>query len=73
MQKKNRAKKGGAKERVGTRTAAKQHAGGREFGNVIEPMQAEMASENKGLAADFGSNSSRPERNMAAHSRRSAA
>lgn len=24
--------------------------GGREFGQVIEPMQAEMASENEGLA-----------------------
>lgn len=34
---------------------AKQDAeviGGREFGNVIEPTQAEMASGNKGLAAE---------------------
>jgi len=28
--------------------------GGREFGQVIEPMQAQMASGNRGLAADFG-------------------
>lgn len=28
--------------------------GGREFGNVIEPMQAQMASGNRGLADDAG-------------------
>ena len=28
--------------------------GGREFGNVIEPTQAQMASGNKGLAEDSG-------------------
>ncbi len=31
-----------------------EQVGGREFGNVIEPTQAQMASKNKGLAADFG-------------------
>lgn len=28
--------------------------GGREFGNVIEPTQGQMASGNKGLTADAG-------------------
>jgi len=28
--------------------------GGREFGNVVEPMQAQMASGNQGLTEDFG-------------------
>lgn len=31
-----------------------QNVGGREFGNVIEPMQAQMASGNKGLTDDSG-------------------
>lgn len=34
-----------------------QHRGGREFGNVIEPTQAQMASGNKGLAEDSGKQS----------------
>lgn len=32
-------------------TKAPKGIGGREFGNVIEPTQAEMASGNKGLAS----------------------
>ena len=32
----------------------REKVGGREFGNVIEPTQAQMASGNKGLAADIG-------------------
>ncbi len=73
MHKKNVARKSGGKERTGAGAAEKSQPGGREFGNVIEPMQAEMASENKGLSADFGSNSSGPERNKAARSKKPAA
>ncbi|HEX4039527.1 MAG TPA: hypothetical protein VHX37_15820 [Acidobacteriaceae bacterium] len=40
------------------------HPGGREFGNVIEPMQAEMASENRGLADDSGSPQKPQRRNL---------
>lgn len=56
MQKKNAGKSLGAKARAGATAKSKPQVGGREFGNVIEPMQAQMASGNKGLAADFGSN-----------------
>lgn len=31
-----------------------QEIGGREFGQVIEPTQGQMASGNKGLTEDFG-------------------
>ncbi|MGC2637169.1 MAG: hypothetical protein WA294_08305 [Acidobacteriaceae bacterium] len=34
-------------------------AGGREFGNVIEPTQAQMASGNEGLTGDSDKNSVR--------------
>jgi hypothetical protein len=42
------------KNMSGTKQKKRETIGGREFGNVIEPTQAQMASENKGLAADFG-------------------
>lgn len=42
----------------GAARATTNRAGGREFGNVIKPTQAQMASGNKGLAADSTSGSS---------------
>lgn len=42
----------GAKARSGKADAS--GIGGREFGNVIEPTQAQMASGNKGLTAEPG-------------------
>jgi hypothetical protein len=41
-------------------SANESSMGGREFGNVIEPMQAQMASGNDGLAADSGSSPQKP-------------
>ena len=52
------SKRSAAKEKP-KQTAGRTHQGsenqigGREFGQVIEPMQAQMASENEGLA-DLG-------------------
>lgn len=43
-----------------------QSIGGREFGQVVEPMQAEMASGNDGLAEQSGS----PKQNPASSTRR---
>ncbi len=40
--------------------------GGREFGNVIEPMQAQMASGNQGLAAEPEKSKKKPARKKAA-------
>lgn len=40
--------------------------GGREFGNVIEPTQAQMASGNQGLAAEQKSPKKKPARKRAA-------
>lgn len=37
-----------------------ERIGGREFGNVIEPMQAQMASGNEGLAAQPDKQKKRP-------------
>lgn len=37
-----------------TKQDKQETVGGRAFGNVIEPTQAQMASGNKGLAGDFG-------------------
>ena len=51
----------------------KPQVGGREFGNVIEPLQAQMASGNKGLAADFGSSSSGSARKKTPSGRKPAA
>lgn len=39
------------KKQVTKRKSGSERVGGREFGNVIEPMQAQMASGNQGLAA----------------------
>lgn len=48
--------------------------GGREFGNVIDPMQAQMASENRGLADDSGASPTPPPRqNQARKSKKKAA
>jgi hypothetical protein len=51
-EKKNAEKEREAGNQEEGRDATKQQPGGREFGNVIEPMQAQMASDNKGLAAE---------------------
>jgi hypothetical protein len=56
--KKSAPKKSGNKQRANAGSSAPQKTGGREFGNVIEPMQAQMASGNQGLAGDVGSRSS---------------
>jgi len=66
QQKKNAGKSLGTKARAGVTTKGKQQAGGREFGNVIEPTQAQMASGNKGLAGDFGSAASGSQRKKSA-------
>lgn len=46
--------------------ARSERIGGREFGNVVEPMQAQMASGNKGLAAESGKSNRKPARKKAA-------
>ncbi len=40
------------KKQPAKRKAQPERIGGREFGNVIEPTQAQMASGNRGLAAE---------------------
>jgi hypothetical protein len=40
------------KKQPATKKPRSEKVGGREFGNVIEPMQAQMASGNPGLAAE---------------------
>jgi ureidoglycolate hydrolase len=40
------------KKQHATKKPQSERIGGREFGNVIEPMQAQMASGNQGLAAE---------------------
>jgi len=42
------------KNMSGSKQKKQERMGGREFGNVIEPTQAQMASGNKGLAAEPG-------------------
>jgi len=42
-----------------------ERIGGREFGNVIEPTQAQMASGNEGLAAKSDKQKKRPGKNAA--------
>lgn len=42
-----------------------QRMGGREFGQVIEPMQAQMASGNCGLAEDSGEPPEEPQQEAA--------
>lgn len=41
----------GKKKQSPSKNQQSERIGGREFGNVIEPMQAQMASGNQGLAA----------------------
>lgn len=48
------------------RQGSQSGMGGREFGQVIEPTQAQMASGNKGLAEDFGRQSRKPMRKKTA-------
>lgn len=45
-------KKSSAKHEPKNEDQPQSEMGGREFGNVIEPTQAQMASSNKGLAGD---------------------
>jgi len=40
------------KKQPARKTQEAEKIGGREFGNVIEPTQAQMASGNQGLAAE---------------------
>jgi hypothetical protein len=55
---KSRSAMGKPKETAGhSRRTPENQPGGREFGQVIEPMQAQMASGNEGLADSSGSKS----------------
>lgn len=57
------------KKQSSQRRSTKEDAkgiGGREFGNVVEPTQAEMASGNKGLAANEKSAKKKAARKKAA-------
>lgn len=60
-------------KKSGGRRPAGNHPGGREFGNVIEPTQAQMASGNQGLAADSTRGSSKSAGKKAARGNRKAA
>jgi len=46
-------------KKTGSAQTTANRPGGREFGNVIEPTQAQMASGNQGLAAESGASKSR--------------
>jgi hypothetical protein len=58
MQGKGSASSGESKNRQN----APSGIGGREFGQVIEPTQAQMASDNKGLTEDYGRQGKKPMR-----------
>lgn len=47
--------KGNVSQMSSKRRSGKRNMAGREFGNLVEPMQAEMASGNEGLAESSGS------------------
>ena len=49
-------------------TQESKHEGGREFGHVHEPTQAQQASRNKGLAANQPSGNQQPKSEQPQHS-----
>jgi len=62
-----------SKARPDAANKAKPDVGGREFGNVIEPTQGQMASGNKGLSGDAGSGSAEASKKKTPEGKESAA